>query len=347
MITTGPIYRTTRGILVGTLAIAFAMAACSDEGSEGTDPSALDTGTLAFYANGESFIRDGFLSKDGWRIDFDHFFVNITGATALQATAEETDEAAGTGEGLIAHGGHPHSGVSEAGVHVALEGDHLVDLRRTPLLPEGEPRTRIDVVTDVDALGNRVLSGNYNTVAFNLQPVGRNWALPSCVAPVTPADALAMAGHSIRMTGTAVKGGEIVGFDIRLLPVLDRLRPNDSGIAFSSCLWVSDDDPDPGLVTPGGIGWVELTFHSDHIFGDGADPDPELNDFAPGFEPFAAVAEADPCCPYDRCVEATQEQLRSRWADAASEDPDLGYVYGLLVYTLGTTGHSGEGHCLH
>ncbi len=344
-------------ILFASLAITFMSASCSDNDDDGSDASSLETGTLEFYANGEEFIRDGFLSKDGWQIEFDHFFVNIIGPTAIQGeemetgeSGEEKDTALVDGEeseGLISHAGHPHTGIAAGDVHAALLGDYLVDLHRTPLLLQGEPRTMLGSVEGVDFLGNSVQTGNYNTVNFNLQPVMRTLEMPACIKPATPLDAWAMAGQSIRMVGTAVKDGETVGFDIKLLPVLDMFHPEDSGIAFSSCVWESEDEPEPGLVTSGGTGWVELTFHSDHIFGDGADPDPDLNDLAPGFEPFALLAESDVSCPYDRCIEASQEELRAMWADAASEVQDLQYAYGMLIYVLGTIGHSGEGHCLH
>jgi len=345
-----------RSLLALLPAFALWTVSCGDDDSA-TEGTTIERGALQFFANGEEFIREGFLSKDGWRIEFDHFFVNINGPTAIQGEVEESDVTVEQqkaslprdekGEGLIAHGGHPHSGIGTTSVHVALAGDYLVDLRGTPLALQGEPRTRIGTVDDSDALGNPVVTGNYNTVSFNLRPVMRTLEPPACIKPATPLDAWAMAGYSIRMVGTAFRMAEIVGFDIKLLPVIDLFHPEDSGIAYSSCVWESEDEPAPGLVFPGGTGWVELTFHSDHIFGDGAEPDPELNDFAPGFEPFAKLAAPGPGCPYDRCIEATEDELRAQWAEGAAEEPDLQYAYGMLIYTLGTVGHSGEGHCLH
>jgi hypothetical protein len=43
------------------------------------------TGTLQLRANGEDFVRQGFLSKDGWQIAFDHIYVNLAEVQAYQA----------------------------------------------------------------------------------------------------------------------------------------------------------------------------------------------------------------------------------------------------------------------
>jgi len=42
------------------------------------------TGTLEFRANGEDFVREGFVSKDGWNISFDHIWVSLFNVRAHQ-----------------------------------------------------------------------------------------------------------------------------------------------------------------------------------------------------------------------------------------------------------------------
>ncbi|MBK8021001.1 MAG: DUF4382 domain-containing protein [Chloroflexi bacterium] len=42
------------------------------------------TGSLEFRANGEGFVREGFVSKDGWSIAFDAIYVNLTRVRAHQ-----------------------------------------------------------------------------------------------------------------------------------------------------------------------------------------------------------------------------------------------------------------------
>ena len=41
-------------------------------------------GTLQFNANGEDFIRQGFVSKDGWSINFTHVYITLEDVTACQ-----------------------------------------------------------------------------------------------------------------------------------------------------------------------------------------------------------------------------------------------------------------------
>lgn len=54
----------------------------------GTFPSAIaqsETGTLKLTANGEAFVREGLVSKDGWEVEFDHLYASIADMTAHQA----------------------------------------------------------------------------------------------------------------------------------------------------------------------------------------------------------------------------------------------------------------------
>jgi hypothetical protein len=74
---------------------------------------AAEQGTLQFVANGEDFVRQGFVSKDGWAITFDHVYVTLTDVTAYQSDPAYD----------------PHTGGDvEAQVTVELDGEHTVDL---------------------------------------------------------------------------------------------------------------------------------------------------------------------------------------------------------------------------
>ena len=359
--------RWLRGLCVISTLLAAALAGCSDD--DPTENPAQATGTIELFANGEDFIRQPFVSKDGWEIAFTGFYVNIYGPTAVQGVLEEEEtnmqaqvayESSSEGRLRPAHAGHPHTGISAGGDHVALDGDYLVDLHQTPEDPP-EERTLVGTIARKDAFDNPVLTGNYNTINFSLKPVEFSSGQYAGTCPaMTDEDceeaALGLVAddvaYTIRMKGTATCDGalacgaeETVGFDILLLPVLYG-NPYESGLAWSSCAWVGDGRP--GLVTANGTGNIEMTFHSDHIFGD-VEAGADLNDFAPGFAPFARLAFADENCGpgEDRCVIATEEELSEGWFDLRNTAPEMEYVYGMLIYSLGTVGHCGEGHCLH
>jgi len=73
----------------------------------------VEMGTLQFHANGEDFVRQGFVSKDGWSIDFDHVYITLADITAYQ-TEPPYD---------------PHAGVNINGkVTVSLDKVYNVDL---------------------------------------------------------------------------------------------------------------------------------------------------------------------------------------------------------------------------
>ncbi len=55
--------------------------ATTDEAETG----ATEPGTLVINANGEDFVRQGFVDKDGWQISFDHVYVTLADITATQS----------------------------------------------------------------------------------------------------------------------------------------------------------------------------------------------------------------------------------------------------------------------
>jgi hypothetical protein len=50
-----------------------------------SEPTNKETGTLQIRANGEDFIRQGFVSKDSWQIEFDRVYVTLADVTAYQS----------------------------------------------------------------------------------------------------------------------------------------------------------------------------------------------------------------------------------------------------------------------
>ncbi len=74
---------------IATATLLSVLTACSTaENQQNTqnsnDNAGEKTGNLALVANGEDFIRQGFTTKDGWRIDFNHAYVTLNNVTAYQ-----------------------------------------------------------------------------------------------------------------------------------------------------------------------------------------------------------------------------------------------------------------------
>lgn len=133
------------------IAVVVAVAGLSMGCEVGTEDADPPVGTLVFTVNGEDFAREGFVSEDGWRIDFDHIWVNLVGPTAYQVV-EEVNQAL-----LVLHAGHPHAEIPEGAAQVALDDAFRVDVH------QGDGPTELGRVDDAPI-------GNYNRVSFGLAP---------------------------------------------------------------------------------------------------------------------------------------------------------------------------------
>jgi hypothetical protein len=104
---------------------------------------AQETGTLQFYANGEDFVRQGFVSKDGWLVSFDHVFINLADIAGYR-TDPPYD---------------PHDGGKpDASDKLGLDGAYLVDLAEGG--PDAAPLL-VGQVLDAPA-------GQYNAVTWRM-----------------------------------------------------------------------------------------------------------------------------------------------------------------------------------
>jgi hypothetical protein len=100
-------------------------------------------GTLQFHANGEDFVRQGFVSKDGWSINFDHVYITLADITAYQ-TDPPYD---------------PHSGSNiEGKVDVGLDKVYTVDLA------EGGSDASPILVSEVQ----NAPAGHYNAISWKM-----------------------------------------------------------------------------------------------------------------------------------------------------------------------------------
>ena len=126
-------------MLVLSIAVLFVagivFASCA--GGGGT------VGTLQFHANGEDFVRQGFVSKDGWSINFDHVYITLADVTAYQ-TEPPYD---------------PHSGADvKANVKVSLPKTYTVDLAKGG---EDAPPILVGEVTNAAV-------GHYNAISWKM-----------------------------------------------------------------------------------------------------------------------------------------------------------------------------------
>ncbi len=241
-----------------SLWIAFAaMSTALIASCGGDDDSDVTGGTIVFTANGEDFVRNGFTSKDGWALSFDHVYAVIGGPTAFQVP----DESGGAGK-ISRHAGHPHVGLTSGGAHAALTGTFVVDLK------QGDGPATIGEIKGVEA-------GNYNRIAWDLKTCDAQSAVP--VSPVTADDLGIVHGYCLVLSGSASKGAVTKNFVIRFNEPI---------------YWVSTEahQDDIGIVPLGGTGFAEMTFHLDHVFGDSSSgPTEGVNPGAVGFDPFAAL----------------------------------------------------------
>ena len=67
----------TSASLIGSL------SGCTQQRTDEQANTAL--GTLVVTANGEDFVREGFTTKDGWQIDFEHVYVTLDRIEAFQS----------------------------------------------------------------------------------------------------------------------------------------------------------------------------------------------------------------------------------------------------------------------
>lgn len=99
-------------------------------------------GTLQFRANGEDFVRQGFVTKDGWAITFDHVYVTLADITAYQSDPPFDAEA----------GGEP-----QAEVTASLDQTYTVDLA------EGDENAETILIDEIMAP-----AGRYNALSWKM-----------------------------------------------------------------------------------------------------------------------------------------------------------------------------------
>ncbi len=220
------------------------------------DESSL--GTLEFRANGEDFVRQGFVAKDGWAVQFQHVYVTLADLTAA-ATSSAVGEIAAADdvtpvEATKAVGAAKAAGLAKlVNASLTVEGIQTVDLVPAP----GAAETALVKSLDAEAT-------HYDALAWTMVP-----------AIAGPAQ-----GQTLQLVGQATRDDRTVDFVIGW----DRSHRYVCGDFIG--------EQRKGIVKPGERGGVEATFHFDHVFGNAeADDSDPVNLKAVGFEPFAALAQ--------------------------------------------------------
>ena len=139
--------------------------------------AATDSGNLTLVANGEDFVRQGFVSKDGWQIDFDHLYVNVG-----EAIAYSTESAF-----------EPQKNDTKEDIEYQNKVELLTQARVVDLAEGAEDAEPIAV-----AEANVPVSF-YNALAWSVDTADAN----------SP-----MAGNTIMLIGRATKDGQTVDFDL-------------------------------------------------------------------------------------------------------------------------------------
>lgn len=138
--------------------------------------AATEQGSLVFVANGEDFVRQGFVSKDGWSIDFEHLYVNISEASAYSTKSSFEPQKGDTKE--------------------SIEYQNSINFEslKAPDLAEGEVNAAPIVIASANVPG-----GFYNALAWKLSTGAADSPLP---------------GSTIKLIGQATKDQKTIKFDL-------------------------------------------------------------------------------------------------------------------------------------
>ncbi len=153
------------------------LSSCGQGNGNQTIAATTEKGMLALVANGEDFVRQGFVSKDGWQINFDHVYVNFSDATAYQT--ESSFE--------------PQKGDTKDSIQYQ-DKVHFLDTTKTSDLAAGEADAEPILISEVN-----VPVGFYNALSWNFSTANAS-------SPI--------AGNTIALKGQATKEGQTINFDL-------------------------------------------------------------------------------------------------------------------------------------
>lgn len=260
-------------LTIAMLVISTLLSACTKVKETNVE---RDYGTLRYVANGEDFIREGFLTKDRWFLEFEHVYITLGNISSYQTNP-------------------PYQ--SEEGDIVEYEDINSLEKIYTVDLAAGDDNADPILVDQKE-----VTVGFYNAISWELLQAKEG----------------DQKGNSLILQGIATKSDKSVPFYIAF----------DHQWQFIGGEYIGDIRK--GIVKKGEQGEIEMTFHFDHLFGDGTLPvDDDLNIGALGFEPFYSAVDNDEV--YIEAQDITKVLSKEEMK--------------LLTNIFSTLGHVGEGHC--
>jgi hypothetical protein len=159
--------------------LSLLIISCSNSRTPTNTQNTNSNGTLNLVANGEDFVRQGFITKDGWQINFDRLDVNLSNITAYQVEG-----------GFDAQQEQKMENLASQPKVTLLTEPQVVDLA------QGEADAKPIIITTTP-----VPSGLYNAIAWQIDTAPENSPL---------------AGKTMVLQGTATKEQQEINFNISL-----------------------------------------------------------------------------------------------------------------------------------
>ena len=206
----------TANITSAIVLFTLLLSSCKASESFVKQGTKANQGTIVLVANGENLVRQGFLSKDGWQIEFDRLEVTVSEVIAYEINSDYDRD-----------------------VKQNLKSQPQVLILAQPTtidLAAGDNNAKPIVVRNAEAP-----EAFYNALSWKMQPT-EDGLLPE---------------HTIVLQGKAVKAQR----DVKFLLGFRLPLTYDCGEFVGEAR--------KGMVQSGKTAEIEMTFHFDHLFGDG------------------------------------------------------------------------------
>ncbi|MGF1496694.1 MAG: DUF4382 domain-containing protein [Elainellaceae cyanobacterium] len=201
----------------------------ADPGAESMD----ETGTLQFRANGEDFVRQGFVTRDGWAMEFENLYVSLADVTAYQ-----TDP--------------PYDPDADAALEAKAEAKAVDTM--TVDLAEGDENAEPILISQME-----VPAGQYNALGWKMVPATDGPAAGSTILMVGTAekDGQVINFNIMLDPEYAYTCGEFVGDERKGILAADDTAEVEATFHFDHIFGDGDAPPDDDINT-GALGFDPL-----------------------------------------------------------------------------------------